>query len=84
MVAELTLVPNPAGKYMNMIYTSPVAEKVTISIMNISGQVLEKRQHVVNMGINTMQAPVGTLAAGVYTLTIKGAGGVQNRQFIKY
>jgi hypothetical protein len=84
MVAALTLVPNPAGKYMNMVYTSPVAEKVEVSIMNVSGQVLVKRQQVVSMGINTMQAPVGTLAAGIYTLTIKGAGGVQNGRFIKY
>jgi len=80
----LTLVPNPAGKYMKIIYTSPVAEKVAISITNFSGQVLVKQQQAVSMGINTMQAPMASLAAGVYTLTIKGSGGVQNRRFIKY
>jgi hypothetical protein len=84
MAAALTLIPNPAGKYMNMVYASPVAEKVEVSITTVSGQVLVKQQQVVSMGINTMQAPVATLAAGVYTLTIKGSSGVQNRRFIKY
>jgi hypothetical protein len=52
--------------------------------MNVAGEVLVKQQQVVNRGVNTMQAPVANLAAGIYTLSIKGAEGVQNRRFIKY
>ena len=84
LATALTLVPNPASDFMKVIYTSPVVEKVEVTIVNVAGQVLAKQQQLVTRGINTMQAPVTSLAAGVYTLSIKGADGVQNKRFVKY
>jgi len=82
--AALALVPNPASEYMQVVYTSPVTERVEVAIVTVSGQVLMNKTVLVNKGINTIPAPVTSLAAGIYTITVKGATGYQNKRFIKY
>jgi hypothetical protein len=82
--AALNIVPNPAGGHAQLVYASPVAERVEVSVVSPGGQVLLRRYVQVGAGVNAIPVSVTGLANGVYTITVKGSPGVQEKRLVKY
>ena len=79
MVANLQVYPVPADEMLNVVFNSPVSQKLNIRLVNTFGQVvLEENAGMVtgqrNIGLNT-----SAIAAGVYSLVISNGLSVQTR-----
>jgi Secretion system C-terminal sorting domain len=70
------LYPNPAGNYINLAINTPAKNKVTISVINISGKILNSQIAILEPGVNTVQLTTNRLASGNYLVRIIDETGI--------
>lgn len=78
--SEFSLHPNPA--FSNLFLTIDIAEKITVEVYNISGQLVETFKGM-NAGYN--QLDISGLPSGLYFLQVKTSSGVKigQQKFLK-
>lgn len=86
---EITLssvYPNPATRELNMIITSPRAEKVTIVVTDLTGKMIMQQNAQLVIGDNQSQMNVQQLAAGTYLIKAICANGCETavQRFVKH
>ncbi len=81
---SLRVVPNPvvAGT-MGAEVVLPLAGSYTVSVVDAVGRTVYGEERLLGMGLQTLALPLPSLAAGVYTLRVAGAGAVLNARFVK-
>lgn len=67
---ELIVFPNPVRDWVNIQFMGN-GEKMTVSLLNMNGQLEAQNQYTAQNGINLVKLPVGELPAGVYFLNIQ-------------
>jgi len=76
--------PNPATTTLNMMLSSPVKDKVTLTVTDLSGKHVIMRSLNVEMGSNTLPVNVSSLAGGTYIVRmISSTGDVSTGKFVK-
>jgi glucose/arabinose dehydrogenase len=82
--SDLKVVPNPVVDNFSLSYLSPLRERVTIEIRDVSGKLLETIQEDVNKGANIIYMQnLPNWNAGVYVISIKGKEEFKQAKFIK-
>jgi hypothetical protein len=87
-VTDITLssvYPNPAERELNLVITSPKAEKITIIVTDLSGKVVMQQPSQLVSGENQYQMNVGYLSAGTYLVKVICANGCETavHKFVK-
>ncbi len=87
-VADITLssvYPNPATRSLNLVITSPRAEKVTLIVSDMTGKVLMQTGTQLVIGDNQQTFNVQQLAAGTYFIKAVCASGCETaaQRFVK-
>jgi len=73
---NVTVYPNPTNNNFNVNVTLNVAQKATVSLCNITGQVMLTNNYNFNAGENLINISTDQLASGMYTLLISSESGV--------
>jgi hypothetical protein len=74
--AQFTVYPNPVNNVMNVEIVSESGGKRGIVIIDMSGQVVEKKDVVVKQGYNVHQLEVSKLASQTYVVQLRDESGV--------
>ena len=87
-LTEITLskvFPNPATTELNVVITSPRAEKLTIIVTDLRGKVVMQTSTNVVLGENQQQLNVAKLAGGTYMVKVICADGCETavHRFVK-
>ena len=78
----LSVYPNPATTSAILKLESNSVLNLTISFINIKGQVVRTEQRTINKGISTISIEVGALEKGVYIIQIKSNHATKNTKLI--
>ncbi|HXD92286.1 MAG TPA: T9SS type A sorting domain-containing protein, partial [Bacteroidia bacterium] len=73
---NVTVYPNPTNNNFNVNVTLNAAQKATVSLCNITGQVMLTNNYNFNAGENLINISTDQLACGMYTLLISSESGV--------
>ncbi len=71
-VADIMLYPNPATDLVNISFSATDNDKVSISIMDMSGRVLQASEATITRGENVLPVRLQGLPAGNYTIRMNG------------
>lgn len=87
-VSDITITsvyPNPVKEDLNMVITSPSAEKVTMVVTDLSGKVIMQQAANVIIGDNQQHLNVQQLASGTYMVKVICANGCETavHRFVK-
>ena len=72
---ELTLYPNPANNHFTVNVTSPEAQTVEVSILHLSGQIVQQQSVQMKAGYNSVEVDASVLSPGVYLLQVQAPYG---------
>ncbi len=72
-VADLMLYPNPATDNITLSFASENDDNATLSIIDMSGRVLQNAEASISKGSNKLPITLSNLPVGNYTLRISGA-----------
>lgn len=76
--------PNPATTVVNLMISSPVKDKLTMTIVDMSGRTMMQRSLNVETGSNTLPVDVSGLAGGTYMVRmISSTGEVTTGKLVK-
>ncbi|MFY8000126.1 MAG: T9SS type A sorting domain-containing protein, partial [Candidatus Kapaibacteriota bacterium] len=79
-VAITSVAPNPVKEAMDIRYTLPENGFVEIALLDARGTIVQSLfQAVQSAGEHTLNAKIGWLASGSYTLQIRALGQMQTR-----
>lgn len=70
LVSDLSVYPVPAEDLLNISFNSPIAQQITISLVNSLGQTVMAEGLGTISGKRVTSVPVNKLAKGIYTLEI--------------
>jgi Secretion system C-terminal sorting domain len=65
-----TIYPNPANHAASLIVNTTVAEKASLTICNLAGQMINNNEVYFNKGLNNIALPISNLSAGLYVVSI--------------
>ena len=87
-VADITLssvYPNPTTRDLNLVISSPKAERVTVIVTDLTGKVLMQRATQLMIGDNQETINIQQLAAGTYMIKAVCANGCETavQRFVK-
>jgi len=68
-----TIYPNPTSNQVTLLMDYPTTETVTVSLMNLSGQIVVQQSLRMNIGVNQKQLILNELPKGVYILNLSNA-----------
>lgn len=77
----ITVYPNPANNLIYFKNNSLIPEEVTISLLNLQGQLLKKETKLMNTEKGFMN--INNISEGVYLLKIEGKNFTESHKFIK-
>lgn len=79
------LYPNPASNNANFVITAPEQQRVSIEIVNVSGQLMHSQTQVLPSGKTQVNLEVGRLTNGSYILRVRNTEGqvLNSQSFIK-
>ena len=80
---EANLFPNPAQTVVHLQLTSPTALETQISMVNLTGQVVQQQTVQQLEGNTLIELSVAELPAGVYFVHLQSEGQQQTLKFIK-
>ena len=80
---EALLYPNPARGNYNLELQAEQDETMQVTLIDISGRILENQAWEVVKGVNTLQPDWDYLSAGIYFINIKGKSGEMNIRLVK-
>jgi hypothetical protein len=69
------LFPNPATTVVNLMLSSPVRDKVQMTVTDMSGRTVMQRQMNVETGTNNLPINVSALAGGTYMIRLIDSNG---------
>lgn len=72
LLASVSVFPNPTDKQTIAIVSSPVEQKVTWKLVDMSGRVVQTRSIMIRKGENRIVLDLQKLNAGIYYLQING------------
>ncbi|MDF2382550.1 T9SS type A sorting domain-containing protein [Nostoc ellipsosporum NOK] len=75
--------PNPASNEITISMSSPVRSTVTVSILNMSGQVMGQQVISIGTGSNSLPVNISKLPAGYYMFKLTSESGSAVTRFIK-
>ena len=83
-VTVLALTPNPSSGPVNLQYAVRQGGAVRISLLDANGRwVRDLYRGSQSVGVYSLSAEVGELAAGAYLLRVASSGGVSVRRFVR-
>lgn len=71
-VSDMKLYPNPATDNINITFTSENQDKVLLSIIDISGRIIQSTEAGIMKGSNKIPLALNNLPTGNYTLRLNG------------
>lgn len=74
-ISKVKIYPNPSSSQFNVNVSVAAAEKSTVSLYNVMGQLVLTKNCDFNAGENLVNIPVDQLSNGIYTVLISSAGG---------
>jgi hypothetical protein len=82
---ELTVFPNPVVNTLNVAIDAqrPQAEKATLRIFNLTGQLMYQDKIQIDGGANQVQLPVSELPDGLYLLQLQNGNKLKTIRFTK-
>lgn len=83
---SFSLYPNPANTQVNVAFTLPQSSTVSITLVNIMGQVVSRnfnKQTTLHTGQHTLQIPLNTLKSGIYFARLNVDGKVFAKKILK-
>lgn len=82
---NLTIYPNPANEIINLIYSSDKSEKVSISIIDLQGRIIQKMDVESNFGkgSHSTLVDVKNLKSGIYFIVLTIENQEYKSKFIK-
>jgi hypothetical protein len=69
---DVSVYPNPGSGQFNLIYTTSVAEVVTVEVLDLTGRAVYSQQSAVAAGQNVLILDLSGLAAGSYSIRTTG------------
>jgi hypothetical protein len=81
-VSHLEMFPNPADEELNVSFDLPNADDLTISMIDLSGKVIQKHMVKAKEGKNLVMMNTQELAAGMYQLVMMSSNGQKTLPFI--
>jgi hypothetical protein len=67
---ELTLMPNPANGFVNLISNSNSEEFATISICDLSGKIVKNDTYNFRKGSNITKVDISDISEGIYLVKV--------------
>lgn len=80
---DVKVMQNPVHDNLDFIINAKSQSNVSVSILDINGQVKTQRKENVNSGENRMKLDVSTLNGGMYLLTIRDKDAIKTLKFVK-
>ncbi len=80
---SLTLLPNPAGDFVQIALTMPSAEDAVVNVFDLRGQQLYSAAWKLNEGLNQQVIPLHNYSSGMYVVHISTDKGVISKKFIR-
>ncbi|MFH2095877.1 MAG: T9SS type A sorting domain-containing protein [Bacteroidota bacterium] len=80
---NISLYPNPVNERLNLEIPLNCRANLDVSILNISGQIVQQESFACDKGMNRISMDTGTISQGVYLLRINGTGINQVIRFVK-
>lgn len=77
------LKPVPTQDLLYIDVQAAQAEKLTLSIMDLTGKILTQNQASIHKGMNTLTMPVQDLSAGMYLISITSDNHTYQAKFLK-
>ena len=77
---QITIYPNPAGDYVNLNIEEQISDKLTVSIKNIMGDLVQSTDHD---GSSEIQLNTATLPPGSYLVVISSSERIWTGRFMK-
>jgi len=78
-----TLLPNPAGDFIQVAMSAENNEKAKVSIYSTTGQLLSASSWNINQGMNQQTFDISRFAPGMYVLQVKSGKGMRSEKFVK-
>lgn len=80
-----SIYPNPVISLLNLVVTTPTAEKVSFVITDLTGKLVSQQSLQLNTGDNVVQLAVETLTKGTYIIKATCASGCESAlsKFVK-
>ncbi len=79
---SLQLTPNPARRQVQLSFTSGIAGKMSVSIYDVMGGMVQQSIVTAVSGRNTATLMLKDLPTGIYQLTLTGGGGRERIPFV--
>ncbi len=85
MVSISSIYPNPVKQTLNMVITSPTAEKVNLVVTDVSGRMVQQQAAQLITGDNILRIETGNLSFGTYIIKAVCANGCESavQKFVK-
>lgn len=77
------LMPNPASDYVQIGLESKLDETLTITVFNITGQIMDSFEWNVGSGMNQRSISIRDYTSGMYAVNIQSKSGTTTSKFIK-
>jgi len=81
--AQVRIFPNPASSLLNVTIDNYVDDNIEISILDLSGRLLDKFDFGTVKGFNTFSMDLERYTEGLYILTLKNGQSFSSAKFIK-
>jgi PKD repeat protein len=81
-ISHLEMFPNPADDELNVSFDLPNSDDLTISMIDLSGKVIQKHLVKAKVGKNLVMMNTQELAAGMYQLVMVSSNGQKTLPFI--
>jgi hypothetical protein len=81
-ISQLEMFPNPADEELNVSFNLPNSEDLTISMIDLSGKIIQKHLVKAKEGKNLVMMNTQELAGGMYQLRIVSSNGQKTLPFI--
>lgn len=78
-----TLLPNPAGDYLQVALAAETNEKALVNIYSMTGQLVSTSGWTLNQGANQKTFDISRYAPGMYVLQVKSGKGMRSERFVK-
>ncbi len=80
---NVSLFPNPVSDNLNILFTLPKPDAITIHILNVTGQVIQTENMSYGCGQKLLTLNTSSLANGIYFVQMISSGQSITRRFVK-
>jgi len=80
---NIAISPNPATSSTQLLFTADMRGEAEVSVINLTGQTVYKKNISYVSGLNTDNIDVTNLPAGVYVVSLKAGNTLLQNKLIK-